>query len=188
VVQVGTRGPETSNADSARLAASGVTMLGMERIEKDGWEAVAGKVASAVRAGPGKVFVSFDMSVLDPAYAAGAGRPVPYGLTMREAVPLVRSVCASAQVVGFELLDTAPVLDVSYRSAQNANYILHACLTGMAQRKLGWGGDLPPAGKGRGPCNPVMGDGLLMGVDGDLKACGAGSSRELAPQAFDSKR
>lgn len=139
VVQVGTRGPETSNADSARLAASGVTMLGMERIEKDGWEAVAGKVASAVRAGPGKVFVSFDMSVLDPAYAAGAGRPVPYGLTMREAVPLVRSVCASAQVVGFELLDTAPVLDVSYRSAQNANYILHACLTGMAQRKLGVG-------------------------------------------------
>jgi len=135
VVQVGTRGPETSAADTARLARAGVTMLGMERVEKDGWDSVASKVIAAAKAGPGAIFVSFDMSVLDPAHASGAGRPVQGGLTMREAVPLVRSVCASGKVVGFELLDPAPILDPTYRSAQAGNVILHACLAGMAQRK-----------------------------------------------------
>lgn len=136
VVQVGVRGPEMTSADAARLRADGVTMLGMDRVEKEGWTAVARTALDAVKAGPGKVFISFDMSVLDPAYAAGAGRPVPNGLTMREAVPLVREICASAKVVGFELLDYAQVLDVSYRSPQNANYILHSCLAGIAERKL----------------------------------------------------
>lgn len=136
VVQVGTRGPETSSADTARLARAGVTMLGMERIEKDGWDSVAAKVIAAAKAGPGAIFVSFDMSVLDPAYAAGAGRPVQEGLTMREAVPLIRSVCASGKVIGFELLDSAPILDPTYRSAQAGNAILHACLAGVAQRKV----------------------------------------------------
>jgi agmatinase len=54
---------------------------------------------------------------------------------MREAVPLVRLLCAQKKVVGFELLDPAPILDLSFKSAQNANYILHSCLAGMAQRK-----------------------------------------------------
>lgn len=139
VVQVGTRGPETTAADAARLAGAGVTTLGMDRIEKEGWDAVSARVLAAARAGPGAIFVSFDMSVLDPAYAAGAGRPVQDGLTMREAAGLVRKVCASGRVIGFELLDPAPILDPTYRSVQAGNAILHACLAGMAQRKVAGG-------------------------------------------------
>lgn len=136
LVQVGVRGGEMTGAELAGLRAKGVRVHTMADVEKDGWQAIAAKVVEQVKAGPLKVFVSFDMSVLDPAYAAGAGRPVPNGLTMREAVPLVRTICAEANVIGFELLDPAPVLDVSYRTAQNANYILHSCLAGMAKRKV----------------------------------------------------
>ena len=56
---------------------------------------------------------------------------------MREAVPIVRRLCAENELVGFEIVELAPVLDSTYRSALNANFIMHACLTGVAMRKLG---------------------------------------------------
>lgn len=135
IVQVGVRGMGTTSADMDRLKGLGVRMLSMAEIEKDGWQTVVDRALAAVRSGPENLFVSFDMSVLDSAYAPAAGRAVPNGLTMREAVPLVRMLCAQKKVVGFELLDPAPILDLSFKSAQNANYILHSCLAGMAQRK-----------------------------------------------------
>lgn len=135
IVQVGLRGTTMSSADLARFKALGVRMHSMADIEKEGWQAVAEKALAQVRSGPQYLFISFDMSVLDSAYAPGAGRPVPNGLTMREAVPLVRMLCAQNNVVGFELLDPAPIIDTSYKTAQNANYIMHSCLAGMAKRK-----------------------------------------------------
>lgn len=135
IVQIGVRGQSMSASDMARTKAQGIRMHSMADIERDGWQAVADKALSQVRTGPQYLFISFDMSVLDPAYAPGVGRPAPNGLTMREAVPLVRHLCAQNAVVGFELLDPAPILDQSYKTAQNANFILHSCLSGIAKRK-----------------------------------------------------
>ena len=56
---------------------------------------------------------------------------------MREAIPIVRRLCAENELVGFEIVELAPVLDPTYRSALNANFIMHACLTGVAMRKKG---------------------------------------------------
>lgn len=137
IVQVGVRGAGMSAADKARTTAQGIRMHSMADIEKEGWQTIVDRALAQVRSGPEYLFVSFDMSVLDPAYAPGVGRPAPNGLTMREAVPLVRTLCAQNKVVGFELLDPAPILDISYKTAQNANYILHSCLAGIAQRKSG---------------------------------------------------
>jgi agmatinase len=87
------------------------------------------------REGNKKLYVSFDVDVLDPAFEPGTGTPVPGGLTMREAIPIVRRLCAENDLVGFEIVELAPILDPTYRSALNANFIMHACLTGVAMRK-----------------------------------------------------
>lgn len=137
VVQVGLRGPDVSPEDLAWLGKQGVKSFTMADIEGQGWQKILASALQAVRSGPENVFVSFDMSVLDPAYASGSGRPAPGGLTIREAVPLVRRVCAETKVVGFEMLDVAPYLDLSYATAMNGNYIMHACMTGIAMRKMG---------------------------------------------------
>ena len=75
--------------------------------------------------------------MLDPAFIPGTGTPVAGGLTMREAIPIVRRLCAENELVGFEIVELAPALDPTYRSALNANTIMHACLTGVAMRKKG---------------------------------------------------
>ena len=74
---------------------------------------------------------------LEPAYVPGTGTPEPGGLTPREAFPIVRRICAESNVVGFELVELAPMLDPTYVSALNANRLIRECMTGVAMRKQG---------------------------------------------------
>ncbi|MCK5747127.1 MAG: arginase family protein, partial [Oricola sp.] len=59
------------------------------------------------------------------------------GLTMREAIPIIRRLCSESNVVGFDIVELAPALDPTYVSTLNGNSLLFACLTGIAMRKEG---------------------------------------------------
>ncbi|HUD30856.1 MAG TPA: agmatinase family protein [Novosphingobium sp.] len=134
VIHVGMRGHDADAATQGRLKAAGVRIKPTSDVATRGWKAVTEEIVGGL--GPSRnVFVSFDMSVLDPGEVAAAGRPVPGGISMREALPMVREICSRTNVVGFDLLDTAPILDPTYASRLSANYVLHACLSGIALRK-----------------------------------------------------
>jgi agmatinase len=136
IIQVGLRGPSQDKEALEWLRKTGVKYHTMVEVGEKGWDAVQNNtIAEAKRAD--STFISFDMSVLDPAYAPGAGRPVPGGISILQARSLVRRLCAETKIIGFEMLDVAPYLDTSYKTALNANYIMHACLTGIAMRKQG---------------------------------------------------
>ncbi len=109
----------------------------MAEVEKKGWKAVMKTALEEAREGGKKLFISFDVDVIDPAFVPGTGTPVPGGLTMREAIPIVRALCTENEMVGFEIVELDPLLDPTYRSALNANFIMHACLTGIAMRHEG---------------------------------------------------
>jgi len=109
----------------------------MAEVEKRGWEETMQRALAEARENGKKLYVSFDVDVLDPAFVPGTGTPVPGGLTMREALPIVRRLCAENELIGFDIVELAPVLDDTFRSALNANHIMHACLTGVAMRKKG---------------------------------------------------
>ncbi len=137
LIQLGLRGADLDTAEYQWLKSRQVRYHTMAEVEARGWDSVLETVLAEARALPDRVFISFDMSVLDPAFAPAAGRPVPGGLTTREAQSMVRRLCTETDIAGFEMLDVAPYLDVSYQSALTANHIMHACLTGIALRKEG---------------------------------------------------
>lgn len=136
-IQVGLRGPWPSAEGFEWMRNNGIRYHAMPEIEKNGWAATMERALKEAREGNKKLYVSFDVDVLDPAFEPGTGTPVPGGLTMREAIPIVRRLCAENDLVGFEIVELAPILDPTYRSALNANFIMHACLTGVAMRKKG---------------------------------------------------
>ncbi|RPI16683.1 MAG: arginase [Lysobacterales bacterium] len=136
-IQVGLRGPWPGPGGFEWMRNNGMRYHTMAEIEKRGWDETMKRVLAEAREGGRKLYISFDVDVLDPAFMPGTGTPVPGGLTMREAMPLVRRLCAENGVVGFEIVELAPMIDASYRSALNANFVLHACLTGVAMRKQG---------------------------------------------------
>lgn len=136
VIHVGMRGRTSDGATRARLKAAGVRIKPTSEIAERGWKTVADEIVAGLATGPQNVFVSFDMSVLDPGDAPASGRPVPGGIAMREAIPMVRQICSQTNVIGFDLLDAAPILDPTYLTRMSGNYIMHACLSGIAMRKL----------------------------------------------------
>lgn len=136
-IQVGLRGPWPEAEGFEWMRNNGMHYYTMPTVEKYGWAATMERVLKDARENAKKLYISFDVDILDPAFMPATGTPVPGGLTMRKAIPIVRRLCAENDLIGFEIVELAPILDTSYRSALNANFILHACLTGVAMRKKG---------------------------------------------------
>lgn len=136
-IQVGLRGSWPGPEGFEWMREQGFRYHTMAEVERKGWADVMERALKEAREGGKKLYISFDVDVLDPAYVVGTGTPVSGGLTMREAIPIVRRLCAENDLIGFEIVELAPQLDPTYASALNANFIMHACLTGVAMRQKG---------------------------------------------------
>jgi agmatinase len=109
----------------------------MAEIERRGWDAVLDRVVAEASEEGRKLHISFDIDVIDPAFTVATGTPVAGGLTMREAIAVVRRLCAESDVVGFDLVEFHPALDPTYTTALNSAHVVKACLTGLAMNKEG---------------------------------------------------
>lgn len=140
-IQVGLRAQGPDAETFGWMREQGFRYHTMVEVEKSGWDTVLKRTLAEAKDSGNKIFVSFDIDVLDPSFMVGTGTPVPSGLTMREVVPLIRRLCAETDLVGFELVELDPTMDPTYASALNSAYIVHACLTGIAVRKKGMKGE-----------------------------------------------
>lgn len=75
---------------------------------------------------PQKVYISFDIDGLQPAFCGATGTPVPGGLEYNEAVYLIEELALSGrQVIGFDLCEVAPSKDGSEWDANVGARILY---------------------------------------------------------------
>jgi agmatinase len=136
-VQVGLRGPAVDVETLQWLRDKKVRYHTMAEIQQRGFDTVLKRVLREVEKGPDAFFVSIDVSVIDPTEMVAAGRIAPNGLRIEEVTQAIRHVCAAKDIVGFEITDMAPMMDISRLSVVNANAVLNACLVGIAVRKAG---------------------------------------------------
>jgi arginase len=80
----------------------------------------------------GPVYISFDMDVLDPAYAPGVSHREPGGMSVREAIAHLHAV--EGEIVGADVVEYNPVRDVSGMTATVAAKILKEILGKMIGR------------------------------------------------------
>ena len=120
----GMRGPVYGEAD---LSAAGE--LGFEVIPGDELRALdPADYAARVRekVGDAPAFLSFDIDVLDPAFAPGTGTPEVAGLLPHEALAFLRSLAGGPRFVGFDLVEVSPAYDgpgqVTALNAANITY------------------------------------------------------------------
>jgi agmatinase len=136
-IQVGLRSSGPGKSGFEWMREKGMRYHNMAEVEARGWDAVLDRVVAEASEEGRKLHISFDIDVLDPAFAVATGTPVPGGLTMREAIPIVRRLCAESNVVGFDLVELHPALDPTYKTTLNSAHIIKACLTGLAMNKEG---------------------------------------------------
>ncbi len=119
-VQVGIRGPVYSDRDFAFGAEHGVTVVRAEEVHRHGEESVRPHLE---RLRGRKVYVSFDIDSVDPAFAPGTGTPEVGGLTSAQALELVRML-AGLEIVGFDIVEVSPPYDQSGITAMLAANVL----------------------------------------------------------------
>lgn len=73
------------------------------------YRALGGNLAPVLDALSDEVFITFDLDGLDPAYLPGTGTPEPGGLDWFEVSDLVAAVAANHRIVGFDVVELAPV-------------------------------------------------------------------------------
>lgn len=102
--------------------------------QKQGGVAVADGAPFVLPPRPHRLFVSFDLDVLDMAYAPGVSAPNPSGWTPREAEVRVRACGADPRVRCFDLMELCPEHDEGGRTARLAAHLFLMFLAGVATR------------------------------------------------------
>ena len=73
------------------------------------FRALEGRWEPILSALTGEVFVTFDLDGLDPSVMPATGTPEPGGLDWYEAVDLLRAVSQRSRIVGFDVVELAPL-------------------------------------------------------------------------------
>jgi agmatinase len=131
-IQVGMRGSvyeETSLDDARKLGFDLITTV---EVQEQGIDALIKRIHN--RVGDAKVFVSFDIDFVDPAYAPGTGTPEVGGFTSSEALRIVRGL-KGLNFVGFDLVEVLPQYDPSLVTALLASNLVYEFISLLALRK-----------------------------------------------------
>jgi agmatinase len=90
------------------IARNDILLVPTVEIARD-LSAAAGKIAD--RLAGQKIHVSFDIDVLDPAFAPGTEIPSAGGLSTRQGLQLLHEATARSTLVGFDVVEVAPPAD-----------------------------------------------------------------------------
>jgi agmatinase len=107
-VQAGLRGSLFADGDLEEAREMGFAVIPCDQLRTLGPGGYASTVAT--RAGKRPVFVSFDVDVLDPAFAPGTGTPEVGGLSTAEALAFLRAL-RGLNLVGADVVEVSPPYD-----------------------------------------------------------------------------
>lgn len=124
-VLVGVRDLDPRERDEIR--AAGVRVFTIKDIDRQGIARVMEQAIAIASAGTAGLHVSFDLDVCDPTIAPGVGTPVRGGLSYREAHLAMEMIADTRRMVGLDLVEVNPVLDL-----QNVTAVLAAELAASA--------------------------------------------------------
>jgi guanidinobutyrase len=134
VFQIGLRGTGYSPDDFNWGREKGWTVIQAE----DLWYKSLSPLMADIRAiiGDAPTYLSFDIDSLDPAFAPGTGTVEVGGLTIWQALEIVRG-CAGLNLVGGDLVEVSPPYDTAGNTAligANLLYEMLCVLPGVPQR------------------------------------------------------
>jgi len=103
--------------EKRNLSDAGVLVMGMEQIDRYGMVTVIEKAIERVTQDTDGIYMSFDMDALDPRHAPGVGTAVTGGLTYREAHLVCELVAETGKLIGMDLVEVNPILDIQNQTA-----------------------------------------------------------------------
>ncbi len=125
MVQIGLRASGYAADDFDWPREQGVRVVQAEECWYKSLSPLMGEVREQLGTGP--VYLTFDIDGLDPAFAPGTGTPEIGGLTVPQALEIVRG-CRGLDLVGADLVEVAPAYDTTGNTSLTAANLLYEML------------------------------------------------------------
>ena len=125
VVQIGVRATGYAADDFDWSREQGFRVVQVEECWHRSLVPLMDEVREQLSGGP--VYISFDIDGLDPAFAPGTGTPEIGGLTVPQALEIIRG-CRGLDVVGGDLVEVAPIYDPTGLTALTGANLLYEML------------------------------------------------------------
>ena len=106
----------------------GVRVYTMQEIDRRGTATCMAEALERVTAHTKGVHLSFDLDGVDPEAAPGVGTPVPGGLTIRECHTICEMLNQSGKLIGMEMVELNPTLDVRNKTGELAVWLILSAL------------------------------------------------------------
>jgi agmatinase len=134
-IQVGMRGSIYDQGDWNDARAMGFDLVPTDAVRKLGIEETINRIRE--RVGDARVYATFDVDFVDPAFAPGTGTPEIGGFTSREAQEFVRGL-VGLDLIGCDVVEVYPAYDPAQITALLAANVAHEFLSLIAaSRKNG---------------------------------------------------
>lgn len=127
-VQIGIRTPEQEELNN--INKFDLKVITPFDIQEQGIKKIASSLLSKLG---NKVYISFDMDCIDPAYAPGVSVPVPIGLNSTDAVYLLKEI-AKKGIIGMDIMEVCPSFDVKDRTSHLASRIISEILYSSGEK------------------------------------------------------
>jgi len=134
-IEIGLRGSVYAAEDWTGLRSElGLEYLTTEDVLRIGPAETAAKIVE--RVGDRPAFVSFDIDVVDPAFAPGTGTPEPGGLSAHDALAILRGL-RGVHLVGADVVEVIPAYDPAGQTAFLAANLAYELLSLVALERRG---------------------------------------------------
>ncbi|HEV8489983.1 MAG TPA: agmatinase [Candidatus Limnocylindrales bacterium] len=134
-IEVGLRGSVYEQDDWTGLRDElGLEYVTTEEVFDLGPEAVADRIRK--RVGKAKAFISFDIDVVDPAFAPGTGTPEAGGPSAHDMLVILRGL-TGIEFLGFDVVEVIPAYDPAGQTATLAANLAYEMLSLVALRRAG---------------------------------------------------
>ena len=131
-IQVGIHGTMYSPNDIQQSLDLGIAVLTVDDVAELGPREVAKRIRE--RVGDRKVFLTFDMDCVDPAFAPGTARAEPGGMTSREVLGILREL-RGLDFVGFDTAEINPLHDTADLTTILGANVIFEFLALIAEKK-----------------------------------------------------
>lgn len=122
VVIIGARALDLKEKE--KLKKTGVTVFTISDVHRLGIQEITKQAISIVSNNTEGIYLSFDMDALDPNEAPGVGTPVLNGLNSREAFILAEMLFRTKSMIGIDVVETNPLLDIRNKTGILASEII----------------------------------------------------------------
>jgi arginase len=126
VVVFGARDVDPKEAEIVRKL--GVRVFTMSEIDARGASACLEEALQILGKASGGIHLSYDLDGSDPSVAPGTGTPVPGGLNFRESHLACEMVAKSNRLIGMEMVELNPTLDIENKTGKFAVWLIQSAL------------------------------------------------------------